>query len=375
MAFVCIVNADNVPVVIYQRTKPMSNTVTVGQTLKSDKFLEKLATINEKFDVNIITVDELNSEDLRGLLNENLENVHYEPAVESAYPTLKSFVDKSKIIKIKIDDYKMDVAKAIRAFKAKLVDAEVVILTALKTREVSAVISKRAADDTDIMVSQNEATPNQVFGKGCSAIFDSIYLVDNSEEAKRNIRLPLNVETSKFECEESSSVLTLTIAQNQTILGGKVSEVTLKLSKTQNARYWALESGSVVTSEGSYGVSYLGAPYGMETPNKFSFVCTRTYFQLFNATTDKKPLAKVAMYIAGLQIQPYGVEGNETEGYMFGRPNYCQGFFTSGIWMAIMSSLLLVFITMVGISFLGSINTMDRFDDPKGKPLNIALEK
>ena len=60
---------------------------------------------------------------------------------------------------------------------------------------------------------------------------------------------------------------------------------------------------------------------------------------------------------------------------MFGKVNYCQGFFTSGIWMAIMTSLLLVLILAMGISVLCNINTMDRFDDPKGKPLNIAIEK
>ena len=43
--------------------------------------------------------------------------------------------------------------------------------------------------------------------------------------------------------------------------------------------------------------------------------------------------------------------------------------------MAIMTSLLLVLILAMGISVLCNINTMDRFDDPKGKPLNIAIEK
>ena len=61
--------------------------------------------------------------------------------------------------------------------------------------------------------------------------------------------------------------------------------------------------------------------------------------------------------------------------YTFGRVNYCQGFFSNGIWMAITSSLILVTILSFGITFLFNINTMYRFDDPKGKPLNIAIEK
>ncbi len=97
--------------------------------------------------------------------------------------------------------------------------------------------------------------------------------------------------------------LKLKLAGNETILGSDVTEVSLKLSQTNNQQYWALQSGSVSTSAESFGVSYMGAPYGMETPNMFSFVCTRTYFQLFNATMDKKPLIKVAMYIEGLQVR------------------------------------------------------------------------
>jgi V-type H+-transporting ATPase S1 subunit len=73
-------------------------------------------------------------------------------------------------------------------------------------------------------------------------------------------------------------------------------------------------------------------------------------------------------------MQPFGVQTNGTS-YTFGKVNYCQGYFSSGIWMAITSSLLLTVILAFGVSMLFSIKTMDRFDDPKGKPLNIAMEK
>lgn len=364
---------ENVPVLIFQRTKWIShgdNTVTIGQNLKSEDFLAKLGSI--KANVDIILVDELNSQDLRGLLKENQDNVHYEPAVESAFPTLKTFVDVSQI-ETKIEDFKMDTIKALEAFKARQDSSDVVILTGLKTRKIKENISKRAADDEE----QSIENSVQVFGDNCAAVFNKIYLVDNTDDATKSLIRPLSVTGSKFLCDNKTSTLTLKIAQNTTVLGGTVTEVTLKLSQTSNQQYWALESGSLSTSAESLGVTYMGAPYGMETPNMFSFVCTRTYFQLFNATMDKKPLVKVAMYIEGLQIQPYGMMmgGNSTSEYMFGKINYCQGFFTSGIWMAIISSLLLIFITMSGVTLLANINTMDRFDDPKGKPLNIALEK
>jgi V-type H+-transporting ATPase S1 subunit len=66
---------------------------------------------------------------------------------------------------------------------------------------------------------------------------------------------------------------------------------------------------------------------------------------------------------------------NGSTNYTFGKVNYCQGFFTAGIWMAISSSMILGLILLFGVSFLLNIKTMDRFDDPKGKPLHIAQEK
>ena len=74
------------------------------------------------------------------------------------------------------------------------------------------------------------------------------------------------------------------------------------------------------------------------------------------------------------QIQPFNMSSNGTN-FTFGKVNYCQGFFSTGIWMAITSSLILTAILAYGVSFLFSVNTMDRFDDPKGKPLMIAQEK
>lgn len=213
-----------------------------------------------------------------------------------------------------------------------------------------------------------------VFGDGCAAMFDSIYFLDNSIEAKRNKRVDLAMSSSVFTCTESQSSLKLTVTSNQTLFDATIKEVNMDFVRSPNTQYWKLRNGTVVTSLESIGLTYMGAPYAMETPNMFSFVCTKTYFQLFNATEATRPPLKANLYIEMLQIQPTGVENNSTD-FTFGKVNYCQGFFTSGIWMAILSSLLLVFITVMGVSFLAGINTMDRFDDPKGKPLNIALEK
>lgn len=62
-------------------------------------------------------------------------------------------------------------------------------------------------------------------------------------------------------------------------------------------------------------------------------------------------------------------------GTIFGPPNYCTSFFTSGIWMGIASSLLCLAILLFGIYRMMAIKTNDRRDDPKGKPLIIKAQE
>ncbi len=163
-----------------------------------------------------------------------------------------------------------------------------------------------------------------------------------------------------------------------------------------NNQYYTLRNGTLTTAGNKmYGLRYLEAPYGMETPNNFSFVCTRTHFRLYDLTT--LAYLKVDFYIEYLQVNclvyyfgksifltKTGLDSIKMQAfyltpaganYTFGKVNYCQGYFTGGIWMAITASLLLTLILAFGISLLCNIKTMDRFDDPKGKPLTIAMEK
>lgn len=375
LGIVCLASADNVPVLMFQKNSDsLKNAVTIGQSLDSDDFASQLASISGS--VTVVLVDELNDQDLRKLLNHiQKNNVHYEPLVESAYPILKSYLDSNEM-NSNVEDYKMNVQEALDAFEQKQATFDVVILTALKSKELKSRISKRQVDDNS---SEDENMPvvvesKSVFGDKCAMIFDSIYLVDNSG-LKKNNRINLELSQSNFECAETKSSLKLTVSSNQTVADGKIKEVNLNFQQSGNTQYWGLAaSSSVVTSKKSLGLTYMGSPYGMETPNAFSFVCTKTYFQLYDSSKDTRLLLKVALYIENMQIQPNRVDSNGTM-YTFGKVNYCQGFFTSGIWMALISSLLLTLILAMGVAFLFNINTMDRFDDPKGKPLVIAQEK
>ncbi|XP_063705551.1 V-type proton ATPase subunit S1 isoform X2 [Culicoides brevitarsis] len=50
---------------------------------------------------------------------------------------------------------------------------------------------------------------------------------------------------------------------------------------------------------------------------------------------------------------------------------YCEGFWSPAILAGLFVVFLLIFILLVGLSWIMDINTMDKFDDPKGKTITI----
>lgn len=66
------------------------------------------------------------------------------------------------------------------------------------------------------------------------------------------------------------------------------------------------------------------------------------------------------------QIQGFNVTGED-----FSYASDCAGFFTPGIWMGLLTSLLMVFILTYGLHMIMQVRTMDRFDDPKGPAISV----
>uniref|UniRef100_H3D4H8 ATPase H+ transporting accessory protein 1b n=1 Tax=Tetraodon nigroviridis TaxID=99883 RepID=H3D4H8_TETNG len=67
------------------------------------------------------------------------------------------------------------------------------------------------------------------------------------------------------------------------------------------------------------------------------------------------------------QIQGFGL-ANGTD---FSYASDCAGFFTAGIWMGLLTSLILLLIFIYGLHMIMHLNTMDRFDDPKGPSISV----
>lgn len=68
-----------------------------------------------------------------------------------------------------------------------------------------------------------------------------------------------------------------------------------------------------------------------------------------------------------IQIQGFGL-ANGTD---FSYASDCAGFFTPGIWMGLLTALLMLLILVYGLHMIMQLNTMDRFDDPKGPSISV----
>ncbi|XP_072553457.1 ATPase H+ transporting accessory protein 1a [Salminus brasiliensis] len=66
------------------------------------------------------------------------------------------------------------------------------------------------------------------------------------------------------------------------------------------------------------------------------------------------------------QIQGFNVSGKD-----FSYASDCAGFFTPGIWMGLLTSLLMVLVLTYGLHMIMQLHTMDRFDDPKGPAISV----
>ncbi|XP_017027827.1 V-type proton ATPase subunit S1 [Drosophila kikkawai] len=103
----------------------------------------------------------------------------------------------------------------------------------------------------------------------------------------------------------------------------------------------------------------------VNAPTTFSFSCG-------NLTLDSNAVNNMynTLSFSSLQVQaPF--DGSYKENFVFGDSWDCVGFVTPGILMGLFVILLLLVIMFMGVCWMMDINTMDRFDDPKGKTITI----
>uniref|UniRef100_A0A1A7WVF9 Uncharacterized protein n=1 Tax=Iconisemion striatum TaxID=60296 RepID=A0A1A7WVF9_9TELE len=112
--------------------------------------------------------------------------------------------------------------------------------------------------------------------------------------------------------------------------------------------------------------SFIGSR-GIYAPAEYSYRC-----QSVNSFQDAlliptNTTSRWMLSFIDFQIQGFGLANTPDFSYA----SDCAGFFTPAIWMGLVTSLLMLLIFVYGLHMIMQLNTMDRFDDPKGPSISV----
>lgn len=151
------------------------------------------------------------------------------------------------------------------------------------------------------------------------------------------------------------------------------SGITLSFAMSQrffpvSARNW-FTLDTVHLQSNSQAASFSGS-HGIYAPAEYSFHC-QSVNSFRNALLVPGEATQNAsqwrLNFVDFQIQGFGL----ANGTNFSYASDCAGFFTAGIWMGLLTSLLMLLILAYGLHMIMQLNSMDRFDDPKGPSISV----
>ncbi|RXN11709.1 V-type proton ATPase subunit S1-like protein [Labeo rohita] len=168
-------------------------------------------------------------------------------------------------------------------------------------------------------------------------------------------------------CNETLSRLVLNY---RGVLGLQSLRLIFSMRKTffpVSARHWSLMEQVVLEYDGQRAI--FNGSGGIYSPAEYSFHCqsvssTQSPLLVPRSATDNA--TQWTLSFTDFQIQGFNVTGED-----FSYASDCAGFFTPGIWMGLLTSLLMVFILTYGLHMIMQVRTMDRFDDPKGPAISV----
>uniref|UniRef100_A0A3P9LQD4 ATPase H+ transporting accessory protein 1a n=1 Tax=Oryzias latipes TaxID=8090 RepID=A0A3P9LQD4_ORYLA len=177
----------------------------------------------------------------------------------------------------------------------------------------------------------------------------------------------VNVPINGSSCDKNKARLVLNY---KGVLGHRNFKLIFAMSqrhyKVSSRRWFTLDSveleydGTKATFNGSREIY---------APAEYSFRCqsvTSDRWPLLVPRSAKDPANQWKVSFEDFQIQGFNLSGSE-----FSYASDCAGFFSAGIWMGLMTSLLMVLVLTYGLHMIMQLNTMDRFDDPKGPAISV----
>lgn len=192
--------------------------------------------------------------------------------------------------------------------------------------------------------------------KEIKTIQKTINTLDKMSLVWKGVRVTRKVDNR--EVSKTLSTVTLTMRNKLDTVGG----------------YWII-SGANVTLQGDISAgpirldsSSLTATYIVGSrSSKFSFSCGSLDLQNKNRTLA----TQVSLQFLRFQIQPFPSSSKAADGLRFEDSFDCTVWMSEPLWMGLITTLLFTTIVSVGVYLLFTIKTMDRFENPKGKPLNV----
>jgi len=193
-------------------------------------------------------------------------------------------------------------------------------------------------------------------------------------------RLDSSDKGLKVDCGEKYGSITMEYDQTTPEIVSNVTNLKLTIKLKSEKGFWQVSGSSL-----SYDVKvYLGNSlqpvqndmkmnFNIFAPAKYSFHCSSlppVYRVPANDSAKVKEEFITTLRFKELQLQY--TNGNSTI-TRFGFANECEGFFSASIWMGLVCTLVLGLILAFGLCMLANINSMDRFDDPKGKTISVNV--
>jgi len=171
------------------------------------------------------------------------------------------------------------------------------------------------------------------------------------------------------------TMLTLSFPNSQTSVRTSRFEVTFKYVKDRLGD-WGMKNATV-TLEGSDSAQFkfadvrLTSAVAISVPVNMSFHCSRFgSLRPLEKAEDLKQNHTFTIDFKGFQMQVFMPEHPVVQ--RFADEYECVGFFTPGIWCGIFMTIILLSILTWGMKMIMDVKTMDRFDDPKGKPISFG---
>ncbi|XP_041801648.1 V-type proton ATPase subunit S1b [Chelmon rostratus] len=188
-----------------------------------------------------------------------------------------------------------------------------------------------------------------------------------------NVSLSSTSEWIDLAAQTPSLTGSLCNSSNSRLVLSYASGFTLSFFMSQrfypvSARNWFTLDFVQLQSNG-LTASFIGSR-SIYAPAEYSFHCQSvSSFQdtLLVPNNTNQNTSQWRLNFIDFQIQGFGL-ANGTD---FSYASDCAGFFTAGIWMGLLTSLLMLFIFVYGLHMIMQLNTMDRFDDPKGPSISV----